>query len=238
MTTNSRLYNCSDTVFIPWASQTTNLVKKEHLKFEAFSAYFSPEKHKELQVLYEEAIGIPSDKVYIDIQAKATDNLNISVDEACKYYQACKFDIELIFPNDKHIWNQFGFNDYEVARRTARGVYMFFSDFKLIANLHKESLLEGGWTEEHFTKIQDYQDKIKLYMDQQTECVVKRGNATDRRIQTLNKMYEKLSKYLKAAKIIFAENEEMLKWFKFPVSAGGRKEEQEGDPDIAQDNQQ
>eukprot|EP01029_Cantina_marsupialis_P020765 TRINITY_DN4894_c0_g1_i1.p1 TRINITY_DN4894_c0_g1~~TRINITY_DN4894_c0_g1_i1.p1 ORF type:complete len:240 (-),score=-3.09 TRINITY_DN4894_c0_g1_i1:260-979(-) len=236
MSTHTRLYNCSDTVFIPWTSQVTNIITKEHVSFESFSAYFTPERPKELQVLYEEAIGIPSDKVYIDIQAKATDNLNIAIDEAGKFYQSCKFDIEMIFPNDKHIWNQFGFNDFEPTRRSARNMYMFFSDFLLIANIHKEPLLTGGWVEDHFTKIQEHRDKLKMYMDQQTECIVSRSTATDKRIVTLNKMYEKLARYTKAAKIIYAGNEEMLKWFKFPVSTNGKKEEEEN-PEAAQESE-
>jgi hypothetical protein len=238
MTAHTRSYSCSDTLFITWAGQATNLIVKEHKHFELFSPYFHPDRYKEIQALYEEVINIPSDNVFIDIQAKATDSLNSASEEATKFYQACKFDIEMIFPNDKHIWNQFGFNDYEVTRRSPRNTFMFFSDFLLIANLHKESLTTGGWTEENFTKIQEHRDKIKMLMDQQTECIVNRGNATDKRVVTINKMYEKLARYLKAAKIIFADNEEMLKWFKFPVSASGKKEEQQEDPDIAQDNKQ
>jgi len=33
----------------------------------------------------------------------------------------------------------------------------------------------------------------------------------------LNNIYENLARYMKAAKIIYANNEEMLRWFKFPV---------------------
>ena len=237
MTTHTRLYNCSDTVFIPWTSQITNLIVTEHAKFEAFSAYFTPERFKEMQVLYEEVINIPSDKVYIDIQAKATDNVNIAIEEAGKFYQACKFSIEMAFPNDKHTWNQFGFNDYKAASRSGRSMYLFFSDFLLIANLYKDKLLAEDWTEDHFTKIQEHRDKIKMYLDQQTECVVNRGNATDKRIVTLNNMYEKLAKYMKAAKIIYADNEEMLKWFKFPVTTNGKKENtEEEQPETQEEN--
>jgi len=46
---------------------------------------------------------------------------------------------------------------------------------------------------------------------------------------TLNNLYEKLGRYMKAAKIIFEENEEMLKWFKFPVS---NKVKDDGSPEL------
>jgi len=224
---HSRLYSCSDAIFISWVSQRINLIKEEQDKFAAFSVYFTPEKIQEVEVLFGEPNNIPSDKVFVDIQAQATDNVTVCVEKCAKFFQACKFDIENVFPNKKHIWNQFGFNDYEEARKSGRTMFMFYSDFLLIANLHKAAMIESAWTEETYTKIAEHKDSLKMYMDQQTKCRVDRGRATDERIVTLNNIYEKLAKYMKAAKIIFADNEEMLKWFKFPTVSKGTKDKDE-----------
>jgi hypothetical protein len=214
----SRLYSCSDAVFIGWVSRSINLIIEEQPRFAAFSSIFSPDRIQEINVLTDNASSIPSDKVYIDIQAQATDNLTVSIEECAKFFQTCKFDIENVFPNKKHIWNQFGFNDYEAARKSGRAMYMFYSDFILIANLHKGAMTESTWNEDTYTRIADLKDSLKLNMDHQIKCKVDRGRATDDRIETLNKIYEMLSKYMKAAKIIYANNEEMLRWFKFPVA--------------------
>ncbi|RRG21008.1 hypothetical protein DWB61_11350 [Ancylomarina euxinus] len=208
-----------------WVSQSINLIKEEEARFTSFSVFFKPERIQEVAALFVEANNIPSDKVYVDIQAQATENINTCVEACAKFYQACKFDIETVFPNKKHIWNQFGFNDYEAARKSGRAMFMFYSDFILIANLHKEAMTAAAWTEATFTKIAELKDKLKINMDQQTKCRVDRGRATDERVVCLNNIYEKLSKYMKAAKIIYANNEEMLRWFKFPVSSKGSKEE-------------
>ncbi|WP_321316725.1 hypothetical protein [Labilibaculum sp.] len=224
---DSRFYHCSDAVFISWASNFINLIKEEQAKFSVFSVYFTPERIAEIEVLFNEANNIPSDKVYIDIQAEATAAVNSCVEKCAKFFQACKFDIEMVFANKKHIWNQFGFNDYEEARKSGRNMFMFYSDFLLIANLHKEALLKGAWKEETYLKIADYKDSLKIYMDQQTKCRVDRSRAADERVVSLNKLYEMLSMYQKAAKIIYIDNEEMLKWFKFPVTVNGKKEEAE-----------
>ena len=222
---HSRLYSCSDAVFMSWVSQSVNLIKEEQSRFTDFSVFFTPERVQEIEVLYAEANTIPSDKVFIDIQAQATENINTCVEECARFYQSCKFDIETVFPNKKHIWNQFGFNDYEAARKSGRAMFMFYSDFILIANLHKQAMTESAWTEETYTKIAELKDKLKMNMDQQTKCRVDRGRATDDRVVCLNKIYEKLAKYMKAAKIIYADNQEMLRWFKFPVTSKGSKEE-------------
>ena len=221
----SRLYNCSDAVFTSWMSQSLNLIKEEQEKFAAFSIFFTPEKIQQIELLIGEASEIPSDKVYIDIQAQATENINNCVEVCAKFYQICKFEIENVFPDKKHIWNQFGFNDYEAARKSARAMYMFYSDFILIANLHKSEMTETTWTEETYTKIVDLKNSLKLNMDQQTKSRVDRGRATDARVETLNKIYDILGKYMKAAKIIYAGDEEMLKWFKFPTTNKNTKEE-------------
>jgi len=215
---HTRLYNCSDAVFMSWVSQRINLIREEKERFSEFSVYFTDEKISEIEALYADAMNIPSDKVYVDIQAQATENINAGVENCAKFFQSCKFDIENVFPDKKHVWNQFGFNDYEAARKSGRAMFMFYSDFMLIANMHKETMTETTWTEETFIKIAELKDSLKLNMDQQTKCRVDRGRATDDRIVCLNKIYEKLAKFMKAAKIIFADNEEMLKWFKFPAS--------------------
>ena len=224
---HSRLYSCSDAVFISWVSQSLNLIVEEQPRFVAFSGIFTPERIQEIKVLTDEASSIPSDKVYIDIQAQATENVTTSVEECAKFFQSCKFDIENVFPNKKHIWNQFGFNDYVAARKSGRAMYMFYSDFILITNLHKAAMTESTWTEDTFIKIADLKDSLKLNMDHQIKCKVDRGRATDDRIETLNKIYEMLSKYMKAAKIIYANNEEMLRWFKFPVARNTKSESEE-----------
>ena len=214
---HTRLYNCSDAVFMSWVSQRINLIREEKERFSEFSVYFTDEKISEIEALYADAMNIPSDKVYVDIQAQATENINNCVEECGRFYQACKFEIETVFPNKKHIWNQFGFNDYEAARKSGRAMFMFYSDFLLIANLHKAEMTKSAWTEETYTRIAELKDKLKMLMDQQMKSRVDRGKATDERVVCLNNIYENLARYMKAAKIIYANNEEMLRWFKFPV---------------------
>ncbi|WP_321298452.1 hypothetical protein [Marinifilum fragile] len=225
MTSTTRLYNCSDAVFVSFSSQIISILEQEHSKFESFSTYFKPESLQLIKDQYNAASSIPSDKVHIDIQAKSTDNINKEVDECAKLYQRCKFDIELVFPNDKNIWNQFGFNDYLDARKSAKNMYMFYSDFQFMVNLHKEELMKIAWTEDIFAKIDERKNNLKALMNAQTKSMVERGRATEQRVTTLNVLYESLAKYVKAAKYIYEGNDEMLKWFKFPVTANGKKEE-------------
>ncbi len=227
MAATTRVYNCSDAVFISFSSQSITLIGDEHAKFMAFSNHFTPETLSAMKILFQNADAIPSDKVYVDMQAKSTNNIKLKLEETGKFYQRCKFDIEMAFPDDKNIWNQFGFNDYDEARKSARNMYMFYSDFQFMTNLHKEDLLAKNWTEETFTQIEDHKSSLKNLMDEQTKSMVERGRATDQRVVALNSLHDKLAKYMKAAKFIYDGNEEMIKWFKFPVATPTDKKEEE-----------
>lgn len=226
MTTTTRYYNCSDSVFTSFASQSCTLIREEHDKFKGFSTYFTDQTLQGLDRSFAIAEEIPSDKVFVDMQAKSTNNLTLKLEDSGKFYQKCKFNIEMAFPNDKNLWNQFGFNDYEEARKSPRNMYMFYCDFQFMANLHKKDLLTKNWTEETFTQIEEIKNSLKELMNEQTKCMVERGRATENRIIALNSLYELLAKYMKAAKLIYEGNDEMLKWFKFPSTTTTKKEDQ------------
>ena len=221
-----RSYNGTDANFIIFASQRINMIKEKHDDFIAFTPHFSADTLAELESLFGTASNIPSDNAYIDIQAKATENVATELAACCKFFQRCKFDIEMAFPKDKKVWNQFGFNDYDKARRSGKMMYMFLTDMRMIADKYKEPLTTNGWTEETFTKILTHRDTLKGFMDEQSECILNRNRATEERMTALNKLYEKLAIYFKAARIIYEEDEELAKWFKFPAPNAKSSEEE------------
>ena len=225
----ARSYSGTDANFIIFSSQSINIIFDKHDEFMAFSPHFTAETLAELKSLFETASNVPSDNTYIDIQAKATENVNTELAASGKFFQRCKFDIEMAFPNDKKVWNQFGFNDYDDARKSGKLMYLFLTDFDMIANKYKEPLTAKGWTEDTFTSILTHRDKLKGYMDEQSDCILKRNRATEERTIALNNLYEKLAIYFKAARIMYEEDEDLLKWFKFPAaSPKATNEEAEG----------
>ncbi|WP_282126181.1 hypothetical protein [Marinifilum flexuosum] len=224
----TRSYNGGDANFIIFSSQSINIINDKHDEFMAFSPHFTAETKAELQTLFEIASNIPTDNTYIDIQAKATENVNKELAASGKFFQRCKFDIEMAFPNDKKVWNQFGFNDYDNARRNGKLMYLFLTDFDMIANKYKEALTTEGWTEDTFSAILAHRNKLKGFMDEQSDCILKRNRATEERTIALNNLYEKLAIYFKAARIMYEEDEDLLKWFKFPAATPKANKEEEG----------
>ena len=217
--TQTRAYNGSDANFIIFSGQRINIIEEKHDDFIAFNPHFTPQTLTELKTLFETASNIPSDHTYIDIQAKATENVATKLAICCKFFKKCKFDIELAFPNDKKVWNQFGFNDYDEARRNGKLMYMFLTDFHMIADKYRDTLTTNGWKEDNFNEILTHRNELKACMYEQSECILNRNRATEERTIALNNLYEKLAIYFKAAKILYEDDEEFLKWFKFPAPA-------------------
>lgn len=220
---NLRYYHGTDANFIVTSGQTIQLIQEKHAQFVAFSIHFTPEKLQELIDLYDQSTSIPSDNVFIDIQAKATNDVKIQHDISCKFFQHSKFDIEMAFPNDKLVWNQFGFNDYDKARKSPRNMFMFLTDFNTMAFRYKDILTVNGWTEEKFATILVHQNNLKAAMDNQNDRMIERSRATETRMTNLNNLYEKMAVYLKAAQIIFDEDENLLKLFRFPLQSSSSK---------------
>lgn len=214
----ARSYSGTDAHFINFSGQRINLVTEKHDDFIRFSPIFTPKGLRELKMVYEDACNITSDNAYVDIQAKATENVKTELEKCCKFFQRSKFDIEMAFPNDKKIWDQFGFNDYEEARRSGKFMYMFLTDLHMIAVRNAEPLVKVGWTEDNFNVILQHRDELKNCMNEQSSSIMDRSRATENRILKLNSLYEKLSIYFKAARILYDGNEEILKWYKFPAS--------------------
>jgi len=215
----TRFYHGTDANFIDFAGQRINLIEEKHEDFIQFSPIFTPEGLIELHAIYDEASNVTSDNAYIDIQAKATENVKSDLEACCKFYQRCKFDIEMAFPNDTKMWDQFGFNDYEEARRSGKYMFMFLTDLHMVATRNPEALTKVGWKEENFNQIVVHRDSLKANMNAQSESIMDRSRATENRGLILNNLYEKLAIYFKAARILYDDVEETLKWFKFPASA-------------------
>ncbi|MFA8434135.1 MAG: hypothetical protein ACEPOZ_06435 [Marinifilaceae bacterium] len=223
----SRLYHGSDAGFISFSSPRINLIEEKHPDFILFSPHFTPEGLQALKDNYQEANSIPSDNVYVDIQAKCTENVETEMEGCRKFYKRLRFDVELAFPNEKKIWNQFGFNDYDLARRTAKHMNVLLTDVHMVATRYKETMLANGWTEETFETILTHKSNLKSLMDEQSQAVMERSRAAEQRGEKLNKLYEKLAVYFKAARIIYDEDEEMLQWFKFPSKSQAKQESEE-----------
>ncbi len=218
-----RYYHGTDANFIVTSGHSIQLINENHAKFEAFSIHFTQERLQELNDLYDRTMAITSDNVYIDIQAKATSDVKLEHDKCCKFFQHSKFDIEMAFPNDKLVWNQFGFNDYEKARKSPRNMFMFLTDFDTMAVRYRDTLMVNGWTEENFQGILEHQNSLKVAMNAQNDRMIERRRATENRMKELNKLYENMALYFKAAQIIFEDDEDLLKRFRFPAPGSATK---------------
>lgn len=222
-----RLYHGSDAEFLNLGNNCLPVIKTAATQFANFSPRFTPDMLQQLETKLEEVGNVPSDQVFVDIQAKTTEQVEVQMGVCGKLFQNAKFSIEMAFPNDRIVWNQFGYNDYAKARMGAKYMYLFLTDFHMVAERYKVQLVAEGWDDARFAGILTQRDKLKAAMDNQNQAIMDRAKAAEQRIEKLNEVYEILALYFKAARIIFADNEEMLKYFRFPERTTANNELEE-----------
>ena len=202
-----------------------NLIEEKHEEFESFSIHFTKNTLQDLKDFFRKFSRVLPEKVYQNIQDKATESMNSELVKCEKFIQRCKFDVDMIFGDDVMLWNQNGFNEYDNANKSGKNMSLFLSDLELIANLYKHQLMEIGWTDESFAKMTEYQENLKKCIDEQNVSIINRNRAAAKRTQYLNGLYEKLDMYKRAAFILFDGKADLLEWFKFLNEIELEKEE-------------
>lgn len=230
-----RHYHGTDANFIATSANSINVIEQVHGRFIAYSSYFTEQTLMQLKGGLAEATSIESDNVFIDLQAKATNDLNIELDSCRKFYQSCRFDIAMIFKNDKFMLNQFGANDYNKARQSPKEMYTLLNDLFLITTRHETILAEGGWTPEQTAEIATRRDQLRTKMIEQDERKFQRKKATTTRVILLNQLYQVLSAYFKAGQNIFSDDDDVLEYLVFPA-ASAPTEEEENEENVAEEN--
>ncbi|RUT72980.1 hypothetical protein [Ancylomarina longa] len=213
---DTRKYKCFDAAFIEFASLHIELLEEYHSEFEFFSSIFNTHSLQKLEDLLHTAINIPQDRIYRNRIAEATENFNLEMANACKFYQHCLFEIKNTFPGNKEMWKFFGASDYSKAKTSFAQMRQFLEVFRSCLKDRIEELSFGEeeikLTGEHIHNLATLQSKQKVRKEE-------RFAATCKRVEVLNMLYDGLADYFKAAKLIFTDNPAVLKLFNFnPVN--------------------
>jgi len=151
-----------------------------------------------------------------DELVQLTENVQQKMEECRAHFQKMKYNIEKAFPNDKVVWNVFGYNDYEDARKSEIRLLPFMKNLHTQAVKYSAKLIAANYKQDDINKIGTLWQQL-LDADQVQESYKKeRIVITQQRIETLNKAWEFVMKVNKASKNIFADNYAKLKQYLLP----------------------
>jgi len=91
-------------------------------------------------------------------------------------------------------------------------------DYGMVCNRYKDTLLANGITQEYIDSIPVETEKLRVAIVAGKSTRVERGMAAEKRIEILNQVHEKLSLIMKAAKIIFMDDEYRMSIYRFPIT--------------------
>ncbi len=158
--------------------------------------------------------------------AQFTGNVRHKMDECRTHFQKMKYYIEKAFPNNKAVWNAFGYEDYDSARLSEVQLLPFMKNLKTQASKNAAKLIAANYKQADIDKIGTLWQEL-LEADQAQESYKKeRVIITQQRIEKLNAAWEYVLKVNKASKNIFADNYAKLQQYILPGESAPEEPEQ------------
>ena len=199
-----RSYSFSDAVMLQASRVMQGLFVEDKAAFIGFDSDFNDPFADNWQSKITDAGETDTDNSYTAELTEKTRIVSTTMELCKNHFQKLKYFVEKAFPDHKEIWNQFGFGDYDDARRSEVKMVRLFGLAHKAAIQYTAELTAAGLAEGDIQRIKTLQDELTTADYEQEKHKKKRPSLTQERITALNECYEFMHKVNKAAKIIFA----------------------------------
>lgn len=201
-----RNYRVTDAEMLQTSGVFNTLFQQDSAEFIGFDADFDAPFAENWTTAISSAEEASQDVMLIDQLAGLTKTVDDNMEEARNFYQKLKYYIEKAYPGNKPVQNEFGFNDYESARRSTPKFINFLTMLHAAGVKYTTELIAAGVTQEVIDQIITLRDALKD-ADQVQEVFKKnRPLETQTRVEKLNECWKFSKKVCKAGKIIFASD--------------------------------
>ena len=224
-----RLYSIRDDVMLDASDTFHALYITDEVDFQGYNIIMFPLNFKtDFLTEINDARVVEKDMVVIDEQVEETEEVKGKHKECAAYFQDMKPIIEATFPNNKAVWNQFGYNDYEAARRSQGRMIQFMEMLHLMAEKYKLELIAQGFTQAKIDMILQLKDELRQEQVEQEAAKKERPVKTQERILILNKPWIRMRKINAASKAIYRDNYAKLNEYELPSHSQAGEEPVEG----------
>ena len=221
----TRIYSGSDADMLQVSRVMQGLFTEDKTAFTEFDTAFADPFAGNWMQQIETASNFSQDTIALGEQTELTKIVAEKMEECKKFFQSMKYFVEKAFPGKKEIWAQFGYSDYEYARRGETKMVQFLGVLSKTALTYKDQLIEAGFTQEKIDQIAVLQSDL-TQADYNQEIAKKgRPALTQERITNLNHCYGYMQKVSKAGKIIFDDDFVKYNQYLLPNDSAAKKEE-------------
>ena len=212
-----RFYTVKDNVMLDGADTFNAQYTLDKTEFEGYNIIMFPVTFgATFQAQIDAARACLIDDVVVDEQVQETADVGIKLKECCDNFQAMKPVVETVFPGKPAIWNQFGFNDYEKARKSQGKMIQFMEMLFETSTQYKTQLIAGGFTQVKIDKIETLKNELKAEQISQELAKKERPVKTQERIILMNTVWATMQIINKASKAVFQGNFAKLAEYELP----------------------
>lgn len=215
----TRRYDIGDPEMLAAARRFYSRLAKLILRFFNFDPEaFPPEYLEMFKTVIQNASDISSDQVYIDMQAKETQDVIQKMKECLDALRFNRYYVKKAFDGDQCRVDQFGYNDLAEARKNVDKLIRLMRDFVTQNEKYRDKLTAAGMPQERQERMSElHQELIKEANEQDDMIDLRHEKALDR-VDALNEVWDHMVVINDVAGYIFYEEPELLELFRLPTA--------------------
>ncbi len=152
------------------------------------------------------AEAMPSNETLDDQSIQLTEDVEKEMEKCRKKFQDSKYFIEKTFPDRPSRWDEFGYDNYEQARKVQLRMIQFMKTFYSTAMKFKVDLIANGYTQVRIDEIKTIGDGLDVKNQAQEDFMIALNDQTKSRYDANNKAWEIMVRVCTAGKRIFIDN--------------------------------
>jgi hypothetical protein len=160
----------------------------------------------------------PTDEIVRDQLTQLTAAVDTAMANCRKKFQDSKYFIDRAFPNNAGVQNEFGYNNYDTQRRSARELIDFMQFFHLAAVKYAVQLNAVNYDAANIAGIATLRTALNNAREAQKVFEDGRPLATQTRLQTHNDLWVITVQVSTAAKAIYSNDAARFNMFLLPPS--------------------
>ena len=151
-----RLYSITDPEMYEAAKAKRGFFLEDKADFIAFDGDFADPFAADWLTLISDAEALPQDETIDDQLTQLTAAVEAEMVKCRDKFQDAKYFIEKTFPNNAPVWNEFGYNNYEAARKSQVRMIQFMKNFHSVATKYKIQLIAKGYAQPKIDEIETF----------------------------------------------------------------------------------
>jgi len=152
------------------------------------------------------AEGEAADNNILTQQTALTADVTKWMEESKKIFQSSKYHIEQAFPKNTAVQNEFGYKDYEKARKAQDKMIQFMNQFYKTAVKYAAQLIAKGYTQAKIDEISSIKTALDESNQKQEAFKKDRPVFTQERTGKMNTAWNRMQDVCNAAKYVYPDN--------------------------------